>query len=90
MDFLAYLVFKRRTYPKVHKIVELAALCKVDWLDEYSNGLKLVDAYYVPIRYLGGIPGSLPDKMPGRREAEEAIEWAEKVLGVIKKHIHAA
>lgn len=82
-----YLICRRRRYPKIHKLVELAALCKEGWLNGFHEGLKIVDMYYIPSRYPEALPGTLPDGLPGKREATEAIELAEDVLEAIRRHV---
>ena len=48
--FKAFLLAKGRTYPRLHKVVELAALCgemQKD-LEPFKNDLKLLDEFYIP------------------------------------------
>lgn len=83
-----YLIYKTGIYPKIHKLVELALMCKNKKLDKFQDGLKLVDAYYIPTRYPGGFAGGLPQGLPGKREAEEALSIAEEVVEVVKKIVY--
>jgi len=40
--------------------------------------------YYIPTRYPNGIPGSLPEGLPGPDEAAEAIGIANRVYDLVR------
>lgn len=76
-----FLLFSKKTYPKIHDLTELIKLCgKVD-----SDFLKFLgeadylSQYYLVVRY------PIEYKEASRKEAKEAIEAAEKIINFIKK-----
>jgi len=84
-----YLLRVANDYPRVHRLVELLALCQEQdaAFEELLADCIVVDQYYIPTRYPNGIPGSLPDGLPGPDEAEEAIRIAEKVHGLVREKL---
>jgi len=73
-----YLLWACNTYPRVHRLVDLLALCREQdaTFEELQTGCLIMDQYYIPTRYPNGVPGSLPDGLPGVDEAQEAINIA--------------
>src|SRR5204863_8943075 len=49
----AFLLAKSRSYPRQHKVVELATLCTEiqQELEPFKTDLKLLDEFYLPTRY---------------------------------------
>ena len=87
--FKAFLLAKGRSYPRVHKVIELANLCfeiEKD-LDPLKNDLKLLDEFYIPTRYPDAIPGSSPSGVPEFADAEAALQTATKILGLVRNRI---
>ena len=83
----ACLVYKGKDVPRIHHLIELLKLCGVSWLKEFEVELKIVDTFYIPTRYPEGIPGSLPDRLPGKKEAKEAIDLADRMYALIQDKI---
>jgi len=77
----AFLLAKGRIYPKTHNLLELADLCfEINReLKNYENELRIVDGYYIPMRYPDIAFGSLPGSSPSRANAEEALKIAENI-----------
>ena len=69
----AALANQGRMPPRTHSIVDLLGLLPTDYLEELREDLEQIDIYYIPTRYPDALPGSLPDGLPGREDAEEAI-----------------
>jgi len=85
----AYLIANKSPYPRLHKVVELALLCrglKKD-LEPYKLDLKSFDEFYIPTRYPDTIPGGLSSGLPNERDAQQAVEAAEKILTLVKEKI---
>jgi len=74
---------------KTHKIVEIVnSNTKLfNLLKEYIDEIKLLDAFYIPTRYPDGIPGSLPEGLPDKKDAESSLLTAGKIFNIIKKEI---
>lgn len=49
---------------------------------------KKLDKYYVPTRYPNGLPGGIPSRyFDDPKEAEEAMELAKSLIGLVEKKI---
>ena len=48
---------------------------------------KTIDRYYLPIRYPDAIVGSLPEGLPKKEQAQEALEIASKILEFAKRKL---
>jgi HEPN domain-containing protein len=49
---------------------------------------KKLDKYYIPTRYPNGLPGGVPSRyFDDAREAEEAMELAKSLIGLVEKKI---
>lgn len=86
--FKAFLMAKGRTYPRLHKVIELAALCaeiQKD-LEPLKNDLKLLDEFYIPTRYPDAIPGGLPGGSPSAEDAQLALQTATAILALVRSH----
>ncbi len=68
-----------------HKIHSLKELWKkmekpeIIWSDLETSPLMAIDRYYLPTRYPDALPGSLPEGLPTKKHAEEALAVAEKI-----------
>ncbi|MBN1874609.1 MAG: HEPN domain-containing protein [Anaerolineae bacterium] len=76
-----YLLWCCHTYPRVHNLVDLLALCQAQDEDfaDFQTDCLIIDQYYIPTRYPDGVPGTLPGGLPGFTEAQEAVTIAVKV-----------
>ena len=84
-----FLLAKGRTYPRLHKVIELANLCielAVD-LEPLKNDLKLIDEFYIPTRYPDAIPGGLAEGLPGSDEAKSALDTAPAILELVRNRV---
>jgi HEPN domain-containing protein len=49
---------------------------------------KKLDKYYVPTRYPNGLPGGVPSRyFDDPKEAEEAMELAKSLIGLVEKKV---
>lgn len=69
----AELINMNKRPPRTHSIVDLLSLLPPDYLENLREELEQIDIYYIPTRYPDALPGSLPEGLPGREDAEEAI-----------------
>ena len=81
-----YLLWAFNDYPRLHRLVELATRCQENdaSFEALLTGCIVVDQYYTPTRYPNGIPGSLPEGLPGPDEAAEAIGIAKRVYELVR------
>ena len=84
-----FLLAKGRSYPRLHKVIELAKLCVeiAEDLEPFKEDLKLIDEFYIPTRYPDAVPGGLAEGLPGADEATLALETAATVLQLIRSRI---
>lgn len=82
-----YLVFEGKDYPKTHGLMLLWELMGVSWLDDFIGSLKRLSEYYVPLRYPDAIPGSLPDGLPDKDDASDALGRAQEIVTQIQAHL---
>ncbi len=82
------LVAKGKTYPKTHKLIDLYRLCGVNWLEPFKNKIKLIDEFYIPMRYPGGIPGGPATRPSNETDAKEALSAAEEILQLVLNKVY--
>lgn len=84
-----FLRTRQEVIPRTHALVELLESCRA--LDEDLSGLeetcRKLDSYYIPTRYPDALPGSGPENLPAREEAEEAVALLRDGLQWIKRKI---
>lgn len=79
--------------PKIHSIAELAELVAetgTPVTDDIRTAAFLLDRFYIPTRYPVALVGTLPDGLPERRHAEEAMRSATQILDWVKARIRLA
>lgn len=89
-SFKAFLISKGHAYPRLHKVLALASLCreiKKD-IEPYRSDLKLLDEFYIPTRYPDAIPGGLSSGFPDEKDARQAIEVARKILTLVRGKVN--
>ena len=79
----AFLVHKKKWFPKIHPLDKLVELCgKLDSsFEELKESAIFLTEFYVPVRY----PGDCPEF--SWRDAEEAFEAAERVKDFVLNKI---
>lgn len=80
----AFLVYKRKRYPKIHPLDRLTELCnEIDSsFGELKKDVIFLNAFYTPTRY----PGDYPEF--SWQEAEKAFETATKIKNFVLKIIN--
>ena len=82
----AILAAKTGRIPRDHSILRLTEMSEDKELFEKHKGeLEFLDKFYVPTRYPDALPGSLPEGLPGREDAEKAVESAKEIVDSVKK-----
>lgn len=51
---------------------------------EYLDHIEFLDQFYIPTRYPDALPGSLPEGLPTKEDAERALDYAEELAGLVK------
>jgi HEPN domain-containing protein len=74
------LVHEEGRAPRTHAITDPVSLLTVDFVADLVDELGDLDDYYIPTRYPDALPGMLPEGLPGKPEAEQAVALAESVL----------
>ncbi len=83
----AALASRGQVPPRVHSITDLLSFVQVEYLAKLSDDLVLLDDFYIPTRYPDALPGTLPDGLPGRTEAEFALAVARTALERIETEL---
>ena len=67
--------------PKTHSIAELLRNLPDSTLpDDLCEVAVEVDVYYIPTRYPDALPGTLPEGLPGKEDADHALQLGRKIL----------
>mgnify|MGYP001566342909 CR=1 FL=1 len=84
-----YILSTGKIPPKVHTLQELAegVTETLREIEQFRPQLIILDTFYIPTRYPDALPGSLPEGLPTKQDAEEAINIAEKLLALVREHI---
>lgn len=84
-----YLSAKGKDIPKTHFIGVLLKLCtQIDKeFNEITDMCIKLDDYYIPTRYPDALPGMLPEGLPDKTDAEEAISVLEDIITFVSKRI---
>ena len=45
----------------------------------------VLDRFYIPTRYPNGLPDITPDQAFNKKDASEAVKYAEKILSLVKE-----
>lgn len=82
-----YLASKGKDVPKTHFIGVLLKLCaEIDKeFNEIAEACIKLDDYYIPTRYPDALPGMLPEGMPNKDDAQEAISTLKEMIDFVSK-----
>jgi HEPN domain-containing protein len=76
------LVLQGKTPPRTHLLGDLLTLLAPNPFTA-SLDIQLLDRFYIPTRYPDALPGSLPEGLPNREDATEALATARQVLQTV-------
>lgn len=78
----AFLIRQKAPLPKVHSLIELLGVCQTydSSLARHEQGCRHLDQFYLPSRYPDAIVGSLPEGLPTKTHAEEALRLASQII----------
>ena len=79
-----------RIPPRTHRMADLLTLLPPDLMGELNDALRLLDRFYIPTRYPDALPGMLPEGMPGRRDAEAALDLARDALQHVEDVLYSS
>lgn len=68
------------TPPRTHRLADILTQVETDVLKDDRLDILLLERFYIPTRYPDALPGSLPDGLPVRQDADEALQIAQRVL----------
>lgn len=77
-----------KTPPRTHVMAELIRLLDPNPVEQIRMDLLFLERFYIPTRYPDALPGSLPEGMPDRNDAEGALETARKLLEIATSFQH--
>jgi HEPN domain-containing protein len=85
----AVLLAKSGKVPRDHSVLRLAEMSDdKELFGLHKEELEFLDMFYVPTRYPDALPGSLPEGLPNKEDAEKAVVSAKKVVEFIKKRLN--
>ncbi len=70
---------------RTHSLTDLLLLIETDIIRECSGSIKELDGFYIPTRYPEALPGTLPEGLPSKEDAEEALAVAREVFERVEK-----
>lgn len=78
----ALLVYEGEIAPKSHDLVDLLKRLKENRgeLLEFKEETRWLNRFYVPTRYPDTLPGSLPEGLPNKEDAQKSVEIAHKIF----------
>lgn len=82
-----FIGYKGQVHPQTHKLVDLLSLLNETPFDELTASIRLLDRFYILTRYPDALPGSLPEGLPSKEDAEEAIGVAQLLFERIKEDV---
>ena len=68
-----------------HSLVKLGS--QIGLTEQITEACAVLDQYYIPTRYPNGLPDGSPFEVYTQKQAEEALETAEKVLKFARKQL---
>ncbi|MBI3921826.1 MAG: HEPN domain-containing protein [Armatimonadetes bacterium] len=75
--------------PRVHDLVELLGeLSKYsDVYAQHQDDVAYLSRFYLPVRYPDALPGTLPEGLPSKDHATQAVEKARRILELVWQEV---
>jgi len=88
----AFLRHHEKTIPYIHILEELCARCMTiePAFTQYRGHCKELDVFYQPTRYPEAPTGSLPEGLPNKEQAEDALQKAEAIFAFVRQRLGLA
>ena len=83
----ALLVYQDKDLPRTHRLGDLLSCLEGDIFADWRLEIHLLDRFYIPTRYPDALPGALPEGLPNREDATQALHIAQRVLKFVEHHI---
>lgn len=83
----AWLTHQGKTPPRLHSLTDLLNLLNPNPVAHLASEIQLLDRFYIPTRYPDALPGSLPENLPDREDAEQALGVARQTFEQIEHAI---
>lgn len=85
----AFLRRHEGTIPYIHMLEELCERCAAinPSFFQFADDCRKLDIYYQPTRYPEAPAGALPEGMPNKQQAEEALEKAKNVFEFVQQEL---
>lgn len=82
-----FIIFTKGRTEKTHSLIELLneAVRINKEVEKFREHCLILDRYYIPTRYPDALPGSLPEGLPGKNNAEQALKYAEEIFEFAKR-----
>ncbi|OGK22152.1 hypothetical protein A2866_06760 [Candidatus Roizmanbacteria bacterium RIFCSPHIGHO2_01_FULL_39_8] len=82
----ALYIHQNQIIPKVHDLLYLLNKSKnKEKLLGLKKELNFLNQFYIPTRYPDVLPGSLPEGLPDKKDAQKAIKYAKEIVNFINK-----
>lgn len=85
----AWLAHQGKAPPRTHSLTDLLNLLDPNPVANIASEIQLLDRFYIPTRYPDALPGSLPEGLPDRQDAEQALGVARQACEQIEQAIRA-
>jgi HEPN domain-containing protein len=76
--------------PKTHRLVVLMDLLRGADFEALMPMIRFLDQIYMPSRYPDALPGTLPEGLPNRKQAFEALETARQIFALVNQKLSQA
>lgn len=85
----AYLLYQKKELKRTHKIIDLLSECiDIDpEFKQFEEDALEIDRYYLPTRYPDAVVGILPEGLPGKTHAQNALDITLKITNFIKSKL---
>ena len=73
--------------PRIHVMAELIRYLDTNPFAKIQVEILLLDRFYIPTRYPDALPGSLPEGMPDKGDAQGALATARKLVKTVTAYL---